>query len=123
MNMQTIERSDGIWRIAILTGAAALIAAIYFFWPQPEPPALPPTAAVAPPEAAPAPTPAPQAEPMIEHPIKAVMPPEAPPPLALDDSDGAIAAALGACASGSTRTRWCGGSSRPSTTCRVRRSR
>mgnify|MGYP001147823836 CR=1 FL=1 len=32
---------------------------------------------------------------MIEHPIEAVLPPEAPPPLALDDSDGPIAAALG----------------------------
>ena len=37
--MQTIERSDGMWRIVILAGAAALIAASYFFWPQPEPPA------------------------------------------------------------------------------------
>lgn len=95
MSMQTIERSDGIWWIALLAGAAALIAAIYFFWPQPEPPALPPTAAVAPAEPAAAPTPAAPAEPVIEHPVEAVKPPEAPPPVALDDSDGAIAAALG----------------------------
>jgi len=90
MSMQTIERSDGMWRIAILAGAAALIAASYFFWPQPEPPA--PTAAVGPSETTPAQTPA---EPAIEHPIEAVKPPEAPPPVALDDSDGPIAGALG----------------------------
>jgi hypothetical protein len=89
MSMQTMERSDGMWRLAILAGAVALIAASYFLWPQSEPPASPPTAAVAPPE------PAPPAEPVIEHPIEAVKPPEAPPPVALDDSDGAIAAALG----------------------------
>lgn len=92
MSMQTMERSDGLWRIAILAGAAALIAASYFFWPQPEPPALAPTAAVGPSETTPAQTPA---EPAIEHPIEAVKPPEAPPPVALDDSDGAIATALG----------------------------
>jgi hypothetical protein len=95
MGMQTMERGDGMWRIAILAGAAALIAASYFFWPQPEPPALPPTAAVAPAEPAAAPTPAAPAEPVIEHPVDAVTPPQAPPPVALDDSDGAIAAALG----------------------------
>jgi Protein of unknown function (DUF3014) len=95
MSMQTVERSDGMWRIVILVGAAALIAASYFLWPQPEPPALPPTAAVAPPESAPAPMLATPAELVIEHPIEAVKPPEAPPPVALDDSDGAIAAALG----------------------------
>ena len=95
MSMQTIERSDGMWRIVIFAGAAALIAASYFLWPQPEPPALAPTAAVAPAEPAAAPTLAPPAEPVIEHPIEAVKPPEAPPPVALDDSDGAIAAALG----------------------------
>ncbi len=93
MSMQTMERRDGMWRTAVLAGAVALIAASYFFWPRPEPPALPPTAATAPPEAAPAT--APPAEPVIEHPIEAVKPPEAPPPVALDDSDGAIAAALG----------------------------
>ena len=91
MSMQTMERSDGMWRFAILAGAVALIAASYFLWPQSEPPASPPTAAVAPPESAPAPP----AELVIEHPIEAVKPPEAPPPVALDDSDGAIAAALG----------------------------
>ena len=93
--MQTIERSDGMWWAAILAGAAALMAAIYFFWPKAEPPALPSTAAVAPAEPAAAPTPAPPAEPVIEHPIEAVKPPEAPPPIALDDSDGPIAAAIG----------------------------
>lgn len=92
--MQTIERSEGMWWIAIVTGAAALIAAIYFFWPQAEPPTPQTTAAVAPAEPAAAPTPAPPAEPVIEHPIEAVKPPEAPPPVAVDDSDGAIAAAL-----------------------------
>ncbi|MGE5160366.1 MAG: DUF3014 domain-containing protein [Betaproteobacteria bacterium] len=95
MGMETIERSEGMWWIAILTGAAALIAALYFFWPQAEPPALPPTAAVAPAEPPAAPTPAPPAEPVIEHPVEAVKPPEAAPPLALDDSDGPVAAALG----------------------------
>ena len=39
MSMQTVERSDGMWRIVIFAGAAALIAASYFLWPQPEPPA------------------------------------------------------------------------------------
>ena len=95
MSMRTMERRDGMWRTAVLAGAVALIAASYFLWPQPEPPASPPTAAVAAPESAPAPASAPPAEPVIEHPIEAVKPPEAPPPVALDDSDGAIAAALG----------------------------
>ena len=93
MSRQTMDRSDGVGWIAIGTGAAALLAAIYFFWPQPEPPAVPPTAAVAPPAAAPAT--APPAEPVIEHPIEAVKPPEAAPPVALDASDAVIAAALG----------------------------
>lgn len=95
MSMRTMERRDGMWRTAVLAGAVALIAASYFLWPQPEPPAAPPTAAVAPPESAPAPALAPPAEPVIEHPIEALKPPEAPPPVALDDSDGPIAAALG----------------------------
>jgi Protein of unknown function (DUF3014) len=95
MNMQTIERSDGMWRVVIFAGAAALIAASYFLWPRPEPPAPAPTAAVALPEPPVAPALAPPAEPVIEHPIEAVMPPEAPPPVALDDSDGPIAAAIG----------------------------
>lgn len=95
MSMRTMERRDGMWRTAVLAGAVALIAASYFLWPQAEPPAAPPTAAVAPPESAPAPAPAPPAEPVIEHPIEALKPPEAPPPVALDDSDGPIAAALG----------------------------
>jgi hypothetical protein len=82
----------------------ALIAASYFFWPRPEPPALPPTAATAPPEAAPAP--ALPAEPVIEHPIEAVKPPEAPPPVALDASDGAIAAALGHLLGDERLRRW-----------------
>jgi Protein of unknown function (DUF3014) len=93
MGMQTMERGDGMGWIAIVASAVALLAAIYYFWPQPEPPVVPPTAAVAPPAAAPAP--APPAEPAIEHPIEAVQPPEAAPPIALDASDGAIAAALG----------------------------
>ena len=93
MGMQTMERSDGMGWIAIVTGAVALLAAIYFFWPQPGPPALPPSAAVVPPESAPAP--ALPAEPAIEHPIEAVKPPEAAPPVALDASDGPVAAALG----------------------------
>jgi hypothetical protein len=93
MGMQTMERGDGMGWIAIVASAVALLAAIYYFWPQPEPPVVPPTAAVAPPVAAPAP--APPAEPAIEHPIEAVQPPEAAPPVALDASDGAIAAALG----------------------------
>lgn len=93
MGMHTTERSDGMWWIAIPAGAAALVAAAYFFWPRTEPPTLPPTAAVAPPE--PAPASAPPAEPVIEHPVDAVKPPETPPQVALDDSDGAIAAALG----------------------------
>jgi hypothetical protein len=95
MNLQRTERSDGIGWIAILAGAAALIAAIYFFWPPQEPPAPSPTAAVTTTEPAPAPTVTPPAEPAIEHPIEAVKPPEAPPPVALDDSDGPIAGALG----------------------------
>jgi hypothetical protein len=95
MNRQHTERTDGIGWIAVLAGAAALIAAIYFFWPQQEPPAPPPTSAAAPTESAPATTSAPPAEPVIEHPIEAVKPPEAPPPIALEDSDGAIAGALG----------------------------
>jgi len=93
MSRQTMDRSDGVGWIAIVTGAAALLAAIYFFWPQPGPPALPPSAAVVPPESAPAP--ALPAEPAIEHPIEAVTPPEAAPPVALDASDGPVAAALG----------------------------
>jgi hypothetical protein len=93
MGMQTMERGDGMGWIAIVASAVALLAAIYYFWPQPEPPVVPPTAAVAPPVAAPAP--APPAEPAIEHPIEAVQPPAAAPPVALDASDGAIAAALG----------------------------
>ncbi len=43
---------------------------------------------------------------MIEHPIEAVKPPEAPPPVALDDSDGAIAAALGHLLGDERLRRW-----------------
>ena len=93
MSRQAMERSDGLGWIAIVAGAAALLAAIYFFWPQPRPPALPPTATEVPPESAAAA--APPAAPAIEHPIEAVKPPEPAPPVALDASDGTIAAALG----------------------------
>jgi len=97
MDRQLSERNDGMWWIAILAGAVALIAAVYFFWPQSEPPAPPATAALAPaePEPAPAPTLAPPAEPVIEHPVEAVKPPETTPRVTLDGSDGTIAAALG----------------------------
>lgn len=89
------ERSDHTWWIGIVAGAALLIAAIWYFWPQPAPAPLP-TARIEPPappaaaEAPPAPAP-----PAIEHPVEAVQPPQAPPPVALDDSDGALASALG----------------------------
>lgn len=86
------ERNDRVWWVAILAGAAALIAGIYFFWPQT--PAPVPTAAVAPPPLAAAPDAAPAAEPVIEHPVETLRPTEAPPPVALADSDGALAAAL-----------------------------
>jgi len=95
MGMQTSERNDGMWWIAGLAGAATLIIAVYYFWPRSEPPAPPATAALAPPEPAPAPAVAPPAEPVIEHPVEAVKPPEAAPQVALDGSDGTIAAALG----------------------------
>lgn len=88
------ERNDWFWWVAIVAGAAVLIAGIYFFWPQPPAPA--PTAAVTPPpapaEAPPAPAPA---EPVIEHPVEPLQPQEPTPPLALADSDGPIAAAVG----------------------------
>ncbi|MGZ8255354.1 MAG: DUF3014 domain-containing protein [Burkholderiaceae bacterium] len=87
------ERNDRVWWMAILAGAAALIAGIYFFWPQPQPPAAAPAAAVAPPPPAAAEI-TPPAEPVIEHPVEALRPTE-PPPLALADSDDALAAALG----------------------------
>lgn len=89
------ERSDHTWWIGVVAGAAVLIAAIWYFWPQPTPAPLP-TATIEPPappaaaEATPAPAP-----PAIEHPVEAVQPPQAPPPVALDDSDGALASALG----------------------------
>ena len=92
MYRQTMEHSDRAWWIAILGGAAALIAAIYFFWPQPPAPA--PTTAVAPPAPDSAPTATPPAEPVIEHPIEAVRPPEAPPSVTLADSDAPLAGAL-----------------------------
>jgi len=95
MGMQTSERNDGMWWIAIVAGAATLLVAVYYFWPRSEPPAPPATAALAPPEPAPAPALAPPAEPVIEHPVEAVKPPEAAPQVALDGSDGTIAAALG----------------------------
>jgi Protein of unknown function (DUF3014) len=86
------ERSDRMWWVAIPVGAAALAAAIYFFWPQSPAPA--PTAAPEPPPVVAAPAP-PPAEPVIEHPVDTLRPTEAPPPAALADSDGALAAALG----------------------------
>lgn len=86
------ERSDRVWWVAILVGAAVLIAGIYFFWPQAPAPA--PTAPVdAPPPVVTAPAP-PPAEPVIEHPVEPLRPSEAPPPVTLADSDGAVAAAL-----------------------------
>jgi hypothetical protein len=85
------ERSDRVWWVAILVGAAVLIAGIYFFWPQAPAPA--PTAPVdAPPPVVTAPAP-PPAEPVIEHPVEPLRPSEAP-PVTLADSDGAVAAAL-----------------------------
>jgi hypothetical protein len=81
------------WAVAIIAGAALLIAAIWLFWPQPPAPA--PESAVAPQApTAEAPPPAAPAPPAIEHPIEAVQPPAAPPPPALAESDGALAAAL-----------------------------
>ena len=87
------ERNDRVWWVAIPVAAVGLIAAIYFFWPQAPEPA--PTAALAPPPAAVAPQATAPAEPVIEHPVEALRPAEAPPPVALADSDGALAAALG----------------------------
>lgn len=89
------EHNDRVWWVGIVGGAAALIAAIYFFWPQSPAPA--PAAESAPPPA-PAPSPpvaAAPAEPVIEHPVEPLRPAEAPMPLALADSDGVLAGALG----------------------------
>jgi hypothetical protein len=87
------ERSDRAWWVAIPVGAAVLIAGIYFFWPQP--PATPTTVPVeAPPPVVAAPAP-PPVEPVIEHPVEALRPTAPPQPVALADSDGALAAALG----------------------------
>jgi hypothetical protein len=85
------ERSDRVWWVTIPVGAVALMAGIYFFWPQP--PA--PTAALAPAPPAAAPQATPPAEPVIEHPVEALRPTETPSPVALADSDAALAAALG----------------------------
>ena len=87
------EQDNRPWWVAIVAGAAVLIAGIYYFWPQ-QPPAPAPTAAVAPP-AVTDPVPTPPAEPVIEHPVEAVRPPDAPPPVTLADSDAPLAAALG----------------------------
>jgi hypothetical protein len=88
------ERSDRVWWMAVVAGAAALIAAIWFFWPQPPAPA--PEAAVAPAAAPPATAPAARpVEPAIEHPVDAVRPPESAPAVTLAESDATIASALG----------------------------
>lgn len=88
------EHNDRAWWVAIVGGAAALIAAIYFFWPQPPAPA-PVAEVAAPPAPAVAPAPAPPAEPVIEHPVEPLRPPEAPPAPTLADSDSVLAGALG----------------------------
>lgn len=87
------EQGNRIWWVAIAAGAMALVAAVYFFWPQ-QSPAPEPTAAVAPPPAA-EPAPAPPAEPVIEHPVAALVPKETPAQVTLADSDAPLAAALG----------------------------
>lgn len=87
------ERSNVFWWVAIAAGAAALAAGVYFFWPQA--PAPTPTAAVEPPPAPPAPEAAAPAPPAIEHPVEPIRPQEQAPPLALADSDGPLASALG----------------------------
>jgi hypothetical protein len=85
------ERSDRVWWMAIVGGAVALIAAIWFFWPV-TPPA-PASSAPAVAEVAPAPAPG-VAEPVIEHPVEAVRSPAAAPPMTLAESDSALASAL-----------------------------
>jgi hypothetical protein len=87
------ERNDRVWWVAILVGAAALIAGIYFFWPQPPAPATTAEQAPAPPVAAPETQAA--VEPVIEHSVEALRPGEPPAPVTLADSDAAVAAALG----------------------------
>ena len=87
------ERNDRGWWVAILVGAAALIAGIYFFWPQP--PAPVPDAAVATSPSAGAPEAKAPAERVIEHPVEALRPSEPTAPMALADSDAAVSAALG----------------------------
>lgn len=87
------ERSNVFWWVAIAAGAAALAAGVYFFWPQAPAPA--PTAAVEPPPAPPAPEAAAPAPPAIEHPVEPIRPQEQAPPLAMADSDGPLASALG----------------------------
>ena len=87
------EHSDRVWWMAIVAGAAVLIAAIWFFWPQP--PAPRPAATDAPPASEPAQAAARAVEPAIEHPVEAVRPPDASPSPALAESDASIASALG----------------------------
>jgi hypothetical protein len=89
-----MERNETPWWIAVVAGAALLLAGIYFFWPQ-SPQSVTPVATVTPAEPAPAPAAATPAAPAIEHPVDAVQPPQAPPAVTLAESDGPIAAALG----------------------------